>query len=307
MTPRRTKIGMVGIGHMGEPMAANLLRAGFPLAVWNRSPARCQVLVAMGASPAGSIDELCRRVDVVMVSLFDDNAFDAVFGRRTAAFRTRVAGRTFVQLGTTSPAYSQALERDILACGGRYVEAPVSGSRVPAEQGRLVGMVAGHAAAVDDVLRLLEPLCARIFRCGDVPNALRLKLAANHYLIGMVCVLAEAVHGARAAGVDLALLRDVLDAGPMASDVSRSKLDKLVRDEFSAQAAIRDVEGITRLVWQQCVDAGAGAPLIRECVELYATSNASGHGQLDMAAVIHAFAADDSAVLPPQSLASSLL
>jgi 3-hydroxyisobutyrate dehydrogenase len=298
---------MVGIGHMGQPMAANLLRAGVPLAVWNRSASRCEPLVAMGALRADSIDELCRRADVLMVALLDENAVDAVFGRHTAAFRARVADKILVQLGTTSPAYSQALERDVLASGGRYVEAPVSGSRVPAEQGRLVGMLAGQTAAIDEVAPLLEPLCARIFRCGTVPNALRLKLAANHYLIGLVSVLAEAVHAARAAGVDLELLRNVLDAGPMASDVSRTKLDKLVREEFAPQAAIRDVAAITRLVLQQCTDSGAHAPLIRQCVELYAASKADGHGELDMAAVIHAFARDGSpAIRSPLAMPSIL-
>jgi len=283
-------VGLVGLGHMGLPMARNLLRAGVALHVWNRTPAKCGPVVELGALRADTVDALCERARIVLLALLDERAVDAVLGRDTAAFRSRVAGRTFVQLGTTWPGYSQALERDILACGGRYVEAPVSGSRVPAETGRLVGMVAGAAEAVEEVVPLLAPLCARVFRCGSVPHALQLKLAANHYLIGMVTVLAEAVHAARAAGVDLALLRDVLDAGPMASEVSRSKLDKLVREDFAAQAAIGDVATIARLVAQQCAQAGADAPLMRQCVALYRAAGELGHGGLDMAAVVHAFA-----------------
>ena len=169
------------------------------------------------------------------------------------------------------------------------MEAPVSGSRQPAEQGQLIGMVAGHEDAVDRILPLLAPLCARVFRCGLVPGALRMKLAANHYLIGTVAVLAETTHAARGAHVDLQTLRQVLDAGPMASIVSRTKLDKLVARQFSPQAAIRDVSTIAELVLGQCESSGQDTPLIRHCASLYRQALADGHGDEDMAAVVRAF------------------
>lgn len=288
-------VGFAGIGHMGLPMAANLLRAGVPLLVWSRNSARCDALVAQGARRVASMDALCAQVDIVLLMLLDEAAVDAVLGRGTPAFRERVAGKTVVQLGTTSAIFSQSLGRDIVDNGGGYVEAPVSGSRVPAEQGRLVSMVAGEDQAVDRVLPLLAPLCTRVFRCGAVPGALRMKLAANHYLIGMVTVLAETVHAARAAGVDLELLQQVLDAGPMASDVSRIKLAKLLQQDFSPQAAIRDVATIARLVFDQVSAAGADTPLIRHCVGLYRAAETAGHGDEDMAAVVRAFAVPDKA------------
>ncbi|HEY6941615.1 NAD(P)-dependent oxidoreductase [Dokdonella sp.] len=284
-------VGFAGLGTMGLPMAMNLLRAGHALRVWNRTAERCAPLLELGARHAVSIDALCRDADVVMLMLFDESALDAVLGRRSHAFGARVAGRTFVHLGTTSPAYSAALARDLDACGARYVEAPVSGSRVQAERGELVGMVSGGDAAVDAVLPLLAPLCRRTFRCGAVPGALRMKLAVNHYLIAMVAALAETVHAARAAGVDAALLRDVLDAGPMASEVSRIKLGKLVAADFTPQAAVRDVATIADLVTAQAETAGVDAPLIRACASLYRRTAAEGFGDLDMAGVVHAFGA----------------
>ncbi|HEX7915199.1 NAD(P)-dependent oxidoreductase [Rudaea sp.] len=209
--------------------------------------------------------------------------------RNTPAFRARVTGRVFVHMGTTSPEYSHALERDLVACGARYVEAPVSGSRVPAEQGRLVGMVSGAADVVEAVLPLLEPLCTQWFRCGAVPGALRMKLAVNHYLIATVVALCETVYAARASGIDLALLRRILNAGPMASEVSRTKLDKLVREDFSPQAAVRDVATIADLVADQAACADASVPLMRDCVTLFRCAHDAGMGDLDMAAVVNAF------------------
>ena len=288
--------GFLGIGHMGLPMARNLLRAGVALTVWSRSPENCAALADEGAHHADSVDALFAHCTVVFVMLLNEAAVDAVLGRGTPAFAARVAGRTVVQLGTTSPEFSASLAADLHAAGGSYVEAPVSGSRVPAEQGRLVGMVAGADADIERVLPLITPLCADVFRCGAVPGALRMKLAANHFLIGLVTVLAETVQAAQAAGVDLQTLREVLDAGPMASAVSRMKLAKLVAADFSTQAAIHDVATIAQLVVAQCRRAGAAAPLIRHSAALYERAAAGGHAREDMIAVIHAFAGGDSGI-----------
>lgn len=282
-------VGFIGIGHMGEPMARNLLRAGVPLLVWNRSPDKCEALVDFGAEHAASLQDLFKRSTTVMLMLLDSDAIDAVLGRKTPAFAARVCGKIIVHLGTTSPDHSRELELDVIAAGGAYVEAPVSGSRQPAEQGQLIGMVAGHEDAVERILPLLPAFCARVFRCGLVPGALRMKLAANHYLIGMVTVLAETAHAAQHANVDLHTLRQILDAGPMASTVSRTKLDKLVGRDFAPQAAIRDVSTITDLVLSQCERSDQDTPLIRQCASLYRRALAAGHGDADMAAVIHAF------------------
>jgi 3-hydroxyisobutyrate dehydrogenase len=282
-------VGFIGLGHMGEPMANNLLRAGIALTVWNRTAQKGDALVDIGAERAASAQAVFERCSTVMLMLLDSRAIDAVLGRGTPDFARRVGGKTLVHLGTTSPAYSSALECDVVAAGGAYVEAPVSGSRQPATLGQLVGMVAGREDAVERALPLLAPLCATVFRCGPVPGALRMKLAANHFLIGMVTLLAETAHAAQHANVDLHLLRQVLDAGPMASTVSRTKLDKLVRGDFSPQAAIGDVSTIAELVLAQREDTGKDTPLIRQCAALYRKALADGHGSEDMAAVIHAF------------------
>ncbi|MBN8263329.1 MAG: cupin domain-containing protein [Xanthomonadales bacterium] len=291
------KVAFLGVGHMGEPMARNLLRAGFEVTVWNRTPAKCAPLVAAGARQADGVDDALAGCDVAMLMLLDQAAVDATLGRHGEAFAARVRGRTLVHLGTTSPAYSQALEHDVRVAGGTYVEAPVSGSRGPAIEGRLVGMVAGDDVAVARVRPLLDALCARVLACGAVPGALRMKLAANHVLIGLVAVLAEATDAARAVGLDLRLLQDVIAAGPMDSAVSRDKLAMLVAGLFPAHAAIRDVSTIATLVVEHCIEAGRDAPLIRETASRYRTALAAGFGDADMAAVVHAFAAGTDATV----------
>ncbi|WP_037884878.1 NAD(P)-dependent oxidoreductase [Streptomyces sp. NRRL S-646] len=284
-------VGFVGLGVMGRPMALNLARAGTRLVVFNRTPARCEPLRAAGAEVAASAGEVFDRAETVILMLADESAVDAVLGRGGPDFAVRVAGHTVVHMGTTSPEYSAALQDDIRAAGGCYVEAPVSGSRVPAEEGQLVAMLAGDDDAVEAVRPLLAPMCRETFGCGSVPGALLMKFSVNLFLITLVTGLTEAFHFADRQGLDPRLLRDVLDAGPMASAVSRMKASKLLDRDFSVQAAAADVLKNNRLIAETARKAGLASPLLDVCHALFGEAVAQGHGGEDMAAVLRALEA----------------
>jgi 3-hydroxyisobutyrate dehydrogenase len=272
-------------------MALRLSRSGTPLVVWNRTPTRSEPLRAAGAEVADGPAEVFARADVVLLMLADSLAVDTVLGRGTPHFAEQVSGRVVVHMGTTSPEYSHALESDIRAAGGRYVEAPVSGSRVPAQNGQLVGMLAGAQDAVADVRPLLAPLCRETFVCGPAPNALLMKLSVNLFLITQVTGLTEAFHFAERQGLDRRLFLDVLDAGPMASAVSRMKAPKLLDRDFTVQAAAHDVLKNNRLIAEAARRTGLASPLLDVCHALFEETVASGHGGEDMAAVLRALEA----------------
>jgi len=285
------RIGFLGLGVMGRPMALNLARAGTPLVVWNRTPARCAPLRDAGAAVAASPAEVFTATRSVLMMLADDTAIDEVLGRGTQTFAGRVAGHTIVHMGTTAPGYSAALAAEVTAAGGRYVEAPVSGSRVPAAKGELVAMLAGDRVAVEQIRPLLAPMCRETTVCGPVPNALLMKLAVNLYLITMVTGLAEAAHFAARHGLDLRQFEAVLAAGPMASNVSRGKAAKLVAGDFDIQASVVNVLANNRLVAEAARDAGLASPLLDVCHALYGETAALGHGESDMVAVLRAIEA----------------
>lgn len=285
------QVGFIGLGVMGRPMALNLARAGTPLVVWNRTPGRCAPLREAGAEVAESPAEVFARAETVLLMLADEAAVDAVLGRGTPGFAARVAGRTVVHMGTTSAEYSAALEKDVRVAGGAYAEVPVSGSRVPAEQGRLVAMLAGDDSALASVRPLLAPMCRESFVCGPVPNALLMKLAVNLFLITQVTGLTEAFHFADRHGLDRARFLDVLDAGPMASSVSRMKAPKLLARDFAVQAAAADVLKNNRLIAEAARTAGVASPLLDVCHALFEETVAGGHGGEDMVAVLRALEA----------------
>ncbi|WP_225839994.1 NAD(P)-dependent oxidoreductase [Streptomyces sp. NK08204] len=281
-------VGFIGLGVMGRPMALRLAAARTPLVVWNRTPHRAEPLRAAGAAVAADADEVFARAGTVLLMLADEAAVDTVLGRGTPALTSRVSGRVVVHMGTTSPEYSRALESDVRAAGGRYVEAPVSGSRVPAEQGQLVAMLAGEEAAVAAVRPLLAPLCRKTFVCGPAPSALLMKLAVNLFLITQVTGLTEAFHFAERQGLDRRLFLDVLEAGPMASDVSRMKAPKLLDGDYGVQAAALDVLKNNRLIAEAAREARLASPLLDVCHALFQETVAQGHGGEDMVAVLHA-------------------
>lgn len=281
-------VGFIGLGIMGQPMALNLIRAGTPLVVWNRTEAKTEPLRAAGADVVSEPDAVFAAARVVVLMLIDEPAVDSVLARRTPEFAQLVRDHVIVQMGTMSPEYSRGLEDDIRAAGGHYVEAPVSGSRVPAENGQLVAMIAGDPDAVAEVTPLLAPMCHERFECGAVPGALLTKLAVNIFLITMVTGLVEAFHFASEHGLDVGQVAEVVNAGPMSSSVSQIKLSKLLSADFSPQASIVDVLKNTRLVAEAARAAGISTPLLDVSFDLFTETQELGEGATDMISVLRA-------------------
>lgn len=279
-------VGFIGLGQMGEPMAGNLLRARGDLVVWNRSPVAAERLHALGAHVMATPALLFASCDTVIVMLANLEAINETLGRTSDGFRVPVRGRTIINMGTMAPVDSDLLGKALQAHGATYVEAAVSGSRVPAENGTLVAMLAGPAEVMADVEVLLTPICRSVVRCGEVPRALATKLAVNVFLIDMVTGLAEATRFADGNGVDLDVLRAVLDAGPMSSDVSRLKIAKLLADDYTPQAAVSDVRYSCRLILDQAGRTGTDLPLLADCERLLGATEQLGHGGSDVVAVI---------------------
>lgn len=289
-----TGVGFIGLGIMGRPMAVNLRRAGVPLSVWNRSAEACGALRAEGAEVAASAHDVLRRCRIVVMMLQSAEAIDAVLGpvgARTDALRDTI----LVNMGTVSPEYSRALADDVAAAGGAFVEAPVSGSRKPAEEAALVGMLAGDPAAVAEAGPVIRLMCASTTYCGEVPAALSMKLAVNVFLLTTVAGLAESFHFAAQQGLDLDVLRTLLDAGQMSSPISRVKTEKLVRGDETAQASIRDALANSVLVTDAARAAGTATPLVDLCRALYAEAADQGAAALDMSSVLRALQARTAA------------
>jgi 3-hydroxyisobutyrate dehydrogenase len=285
-------VGFLGLGVMGQPMALRLLRAGVDLVVWNRTADRCDPLAAAGARAVDTVAEVAARCSTLVVMLADEAAVEQVLGPGGPGFAGLVGDRLLISMGTYAPEFSAALQHEVDSAGGRYVEAPVSGSRAAAEDGVLVAMLAGaDPGALDRTEAVLAPLVSRAVHCGPVPSALLTKLTVNSYMITMLTGLAEAVHLGDRLGLDRAVLSEVLLGGTLASPVLVTKLGKLVDGDHTAQAAITDVAKNTRLITAAAAGVGAAAPLAEVCRRLFAEAVAHGLGGDDLIAVIRSLEA----------------
>lgn len=283
---RPFSVGVIGIGRMGFPIARRLLGAGYAVGVWNRPLGPADALIEAGAKAYAEVGDLVAACEAVLLMLANAAATDSVLGRSGDRLQIDMRDRLVIQLGTTHPDHSRALGDAVVRGGGRYVEAPVSGSRVPAEQGRLVAMLgADDKRDLPEAEAILSALTVSRFRVGAPPTAMKLKLAVNAYLIPLVTALAEAWRLADALGLDRQMFAEVLNHGPMASDVSRIKLDKLIAGDWSAQASIDDVLMNARLIGMVARDAGVASSLVARSEALLEAASEYGNGVLDMVAV----------------------
>ncbi|MFC7706242.1 NAD(P)-dependent oxidoreductase [Plastorhodobacter daqingensis] len=296
MTERAEDIGFIGLGVMGQPMALNLAKAGTRLVVWNRSPQACEPLREAGARVAADADEVFARARVVICMLVNEAALDAVLRRGTPHFADLVKGHVVVSMGSNPPDYSRKLAREIEATGGHYVEAPVSGSRKPAETGQLVVLLGGKPETVAEIRPLLSPVCRESVLCGPVGDALLMKLAVNHYLNTMLAGMAEAIHFADRLGLDLDTFKAAIDSGPMSCDFTRMKLPKFIARDFSVQAATEDALNSTRLIADAARAFGIATPLLDLASALYGESVALGNGREDMISAVKAIEARTEAL-----------
>ncbi|WCA72648.1 NAD(P)-dependent oxidoreductase (plasmid) [Agrobacterium tumefaciens] len=296
MTGTTEEIGFIGLGVMGRPMALNLVKAGTRLIVWNRSPEPREALREAGATAVASVDDVFARTRVVICMLVNETALDAVLKRGTLGFGDLVNGHVVVSMGSNSPEYSRALAADITTAGGHYVEAPVSGSRKPAETGQLVSLLGGDPDIVGEVRPLLSPMCRETVLCGSVGNALLMKLTVNLYLNAMLAAMAEAVHFADRHGLDLPTFKAAIDSGPMNCDFTRMKLPKFIARDFSVQAATEDAFNSTRLIADAARAAGIATPLLNLASDLYGESVGLGNAREDMISVLQSIEARTEAL-----------
>jgi 3-hydroxyisobutyrate dehydrogenase len=203
------------------------------------------------------------------------------------AIAAPVRGKTIVLMATVAPAYSAELARSLEAAGARYVEAPVSGSRQPAEAAQLVILAsAAQESYIESVQPIFDAIGKKTVRCGPVPTAMRMKLANQLLLIACFEAISEATHFAAGIGLDVPLFLDMAQAGPLANDVLRSKVAKLVADDFTQQAPIRHVAKDIGLVCDEAAQRGVWLPIATTNRALFAEAMAAGQAQDDASGII---------------------
>ncbi|WP_299537708.1 NAD(P)-dependent oxidoreductase [uncultured Streptomyces sp.] len=280
---RAPRVAVLGTGAIGAPVARHLAAAGFAPRVWNRTAAKAEALRGGGIEPVATPADAVAGADVVVTVLKDGPTVLETLRAAAPALRP---GTVWVQHSTVGDRIEDlagfAREHGLV-----LVDAPVQGTREPAERGELVVLAAGP----EDVRPLVQPLFDAIGQRtvwvgadGESGEASRLKLVLNTWVLALTQGVGEALALARGLGVDPAVFRDVVAGGPMDSGYFRAKSAAIVSGDFTPSFTVDNARKDALLVLEAAGRSGVRMDTVEAAAERFRRASAQGHGGQDMAA-----------------------
>ena len=281
-------LAVLGLGAMGARMATRLLDAGHDLTVWNRSPGPADALrprAAVAATPR----QAAAGADVVLSMVTDDDASRAVWTGPDGALAGLAAGAVAVESSTLTPAWVRELAPLAAERGATLLDAPVAGTRGPAEAGTLVFLVGGDARALARVRPALDAMGQAVHHVGETGRGAEVKLAINALYAVQVAAYAEWAHALRRAGVGLDRTAEVLSALPITSPAAAGALRSVAAGAFDPQFPVDLVEKDLGYAVRLAESVGADAPATAAAHATFARALAAGLGDLNATGVARVF------------------
>jgi len=278
------KIGFIGMGIMGKPMAMNLLKAGYDVTVSNRNMAKCEPVVAAGAK-SGSYTEVAESCDVVLTMLPNGPQVKAVMLGEDGVAAHMKSGSTFIDMSSINPVDSKEISAELSKYGIEMLDAPVSGGEPKAIDGTLSFMVGGKQEVFDKYKEVLLAMGASAVRCGDVGAGNTTKLANQIIVACNIQALAEALTLAQKAGVDPALVFDAIKGGLAGSTVMNAKAPMMIagndKPGFKIDLHIKDLNNAL-----DCAHSvGSPVPMTAEVQEILQWLHNNDGGNKDHSAI----------------------
>jgi len=281
--------GFLGLGIMGSAMARNLVNAGYPVTVWNRTPEKTRELERLGASVGDSPADVVARCDITFAMLADPAAARAVCFGDDSVLAGMTAGKGYVDFSTVDAETSREVKAAITARGGVYLEAPVSGSKKPAEDGTLIILAAGDRALYDEALPCLEKLGKKILHLGAVGNGARMKIVVNMIMGGMMAAFCEGLALGEKAELRVADILDILDAGALANPMFRLKGAGIAVGNYATAFPLKHMQKDLRLAIDLGDRLSQPLPCAAAVNEQFKEARKEGYGDEDFSAIFKVF------------------
>lgn len=279
-------IGWIGLGNMGNPMSAQLIKAGYKVTVFNRSKDKEQALLNMGASLAAHPADLITENEIVFVMVSDDEAIKQIFTGTDGLLKHDLSHKIIVNMSTVSPGISKEMALLCIAKGGDYLDAPVSGSVKQAETGTLVIMVGGKETTFNQVKPVFEKLGKLAMLVGETGAGNNAKLAINGLLALHAQGLAEAVLFAQSKNIDTQNLLTLIENSALGNVFSKIKGEAIVNDNYNAAFALKHIVKDLNLAKSE----GLAFPLAQAALKTYEDAS-QAYGSEDIIAVLKALKA----------------
>jgi len=285
ITSAKSRLGFIGIGYMGRPIAQRLLKAGFRLTAYDRHRTKAEELIRYGGTVAENVAELSSNCDVVLSCLASDEAVLNIYKGADGAFANAHRGSLVIDLSTVNPQTSQELSRLGSVRGVGVLDVTISGSTPAAEQGALTLFGGGDQGCFASAKSIFRVIARKYFYLGPSGSGATMKLVVNSLLgIGMQAI-AEAVALGEKAGLDRNRLLGVLSETAVVAPAHVGKLEKAIKSDYSPQFPLRLMNKDFRLILSLAAAVGAQMPATRAAFEVNAAQSARGQEQ-DFAAVI---------------------
>ncbi len=281
-----TRVGFLGLGTMGSPMAKNLKKKGFQVVVWNRTLARAEELKADGIEVAASPAELASRVDAFCTCVADPQALEGV---AEGLLQKAHPGQLFIDFSTVSVPLIHSLAERFGAKGVDLADAPVTGSRSGAEKGTLVIMTGCSEATLFRATPIFQAVGEKVIHCGAVGTGTQVKLAGNALIAGMLQSFSEGLLLTKKAGVDPRKLIEVVQSSGFRSPYFEFKGKAILERDFTTHFSIDLMHKDLSLFLDNAAAHRVPTPTAASLRETYNLARATGHGAQDIAAVITAF------------------
>jgi len=288
MAEQKPSVGYMGMGIMGSAMAGRLVDAGFPVTVWNRSRDKCASLEAKGAKVAESPRALVEACDLVFACTSDPASARAVVFGEGGVLEGITAGKRFIDMSTVDEATSKEIAAAVTAKGGRFLEAPVSGSKGPALQGQLVILTAGERALREEAQPCLDVLGKRTFFLGDVGCGARMKLVVNMVMGVNIVALSEGLALGTKGGLQGADVLEVIKEGALTCPMYNLKGPKMLEGDFAPAFPLKHQQKDVKLAVALGEDVGQALPLAAAANEVFKRARVAGKSDDDMSAVFAA-------------------
>jgi 3-hydroxyisobutyrate dehydrogenase len=285
-----TTVAVLGTGTMGAPIARTLMRAGFAVRAWNRTPAKAEALIAGGASFAPRPAVAADGADVLITMLADGAAVENVMTGQAGALPALSPGAVWIQMSTIGVEWTQRLAALAAHRGVAFVDAPVSGSSEPAEQGQLVILASGARRVRLRVEPIFDVLGRQTVWLEHVGDGSRLKLALNNWLAVQVEGMAETLTLSATLGLDPHLFVNTIAGGPLASGYAVAKGKAMLDAQFRPGFPLRHAAKDATLARDAAREGGLTLPLTAALLPRWQDAIAHGHGDDDVASAVTAFA-----------------
>jgi 3-hydroxyisobutyrate dehydrogenase-like beta-hydroxyacid dehydrogenase len=281
-------VSLIGLGLMGRPMGHNLLKAGFPLVVWNRTASRADSLVAAGARLADSPREAAAAADVLITIVSDPPALEQVLWgdeKSGGAFAAMKKGAIYLDSSTVSPALARKIASASSSAGIRFLDAPVTGGTWGAEKGELLFMVGGDAQSLEAARPIISAMGKKIFHLGPNGAGQTIKLAMNLLLALQVDAFAEALALVTGAGLQGEKLVEVMQSSMARSGVLDVKAPVMLKADYTPSFPLRLMHKDLSLALDLGNQIGVPLPAAAAAREIYNSVKGASKDDLDYAAV----------------------